>query len=62
MLPLVVGIWTVGNEVPCLMAVEACSAILAGSNLACIALWGLHGVLALELPELGVGGLRASSL
>jgi hypothetical protein len=44
------------------MAVEACSGIAAGSKLACIALWGLHGVLALELPELGVGGLRANSL
>jgi hypothetical protein len=30
--------------------------------LACIALWGLHGVLALELSKLGVGGVRASSL
>ena len=47
---LVLGVWTVGNVMPSLTAVETGSSIVVGGgDLACIALRGLHGVLAPEL-------------
>ena len=57
---LIFGIWTVGNVMPCLTAVETGpSIVVVGGDLACIALRGLHGVLA---PELCVRGLRSCHL
>ena len=57
---LVFGIWAVGNVIPCLLAVETGpSIVVVGGDLAGIALWGFHGVLA---PELCVRGLGACHL
>ena len=57
---LVFGIWTVGNVMPCLTAVETGpSIVVVGGDLDYIALRGLHGVLA---PELCVRGLWAYHL
>ena len=57
---LVFDIWAVGNIMPCLTAVETGpSIIVVGGDLAGIALWGFHGVLA---PELCVRGLRSRHL
>ena len=50
----------VSNEMPCLSAVETDPSIaIVGGDLACIALLGLHGVMA---PELCVRGLWACHL
>ena len=52
---LVLGIWAVGNEMPCLSAVETdLSITVVGGDLACNALLGLHGVLASELCVRGL--------
>ena len=52
---LVFGIRAVGNVMPCLTAVETGSSIVGGGgDLAYIALWGLHGVLASELCVRGL--------
>ena len=52
--------WAVGNEMPCLLAVETDPSIaVVGGDLTGIALRGLHGVLA---PELCVRGLWARHL
>src|SRR6185295_18200587 len=57
---LVLGIWAAGNEMPCLSAFETDPSIaVVGGDLACIALRGLHGVLA---PKLRVRGLWACHL
>src|SRR6185312_15443102 len=46
---------TVSSEMPCLTAVETGPSIaVVGGDLACIALVGLHGVLALELCVRGL--------
>ena len=56
---LVFGIGAVGNVMPCLTAVETGpNIVVGGGDLACIALRGLHGVLA---PELCVRGLVKAS-
>ena len=53
---LVFGIWTVGNVMPCLTAVETGpSIVVVGGDLVCIALRGFHGVLAPELCVRGLG-------
>ena len=53
---LVLGIWTVGNEMPCLTAVEIGPSIaIVGGDLAGIALRGLQGVLASELCVRNLG-------
>ena len=50
------GIWTVGNVMPCLTAVETGpSIVVVGGDLDYIALRGLHGVLVLELCVRGLG-------
>ena len=57
---LIFGIWTVGNVMPCLTAVETGpNIVFVCGDLAGIALRGLHGVLT---PELCVRGLRACHL
>ena len=54
------GIWAIGNEMPCLTAVETGPSItVVGGDLACIALRRLHDVLS---PELCVRGLWACHL
>ena len=53
---LVLGMWAVGNVMPCLTVVETGpSIIVVGGDLAGIALRSLHGVLASELCVRGLG-------
>jgi hypothetical protein len=62
---LVLGVWVVGNEVSSLAAVEThpgVVVVVVGSDLASVALWGLHGVLVVVRFELGSGALRARGL
>ena len=58
---LLFGIRAVGNVMPSLTAVETGPRIIVvGGDLACIALWGLHGVLAPELRVRGWWGCHLS--
>jgi hypothetical protein len=62
---LAFSIWAVGNEVSRLTAVEThpgVVVVVVGSDLASVALWGLHGVLVVVWFELGFGALRARGL
>ena len=53
---LVLGIWAIGNVMPCLSAVETGpSIVVVGGDLAGIALRGLQGVLASELCVRNLG-------
>jgi hypothetical protein len=61
---LAFGIWAVGNETSSLTAVETHPGVVVvvGSDLAGVALWGLHGVLVVVRFELGSWALGTYGL